>query len=200
MMPLAAGLKLRDELLSLVQFAPEPVHLSAARLGNAWPAYRAFSLRIEATRFRCAALSFAMAAGPSAWRLLLSHLGLGLTTFTSAIHYPLRGLPFNRPTRSAGRNCTRGRPAAKARPRPNKESRRAMPDVHVVFSGDRWTCEIGGRSARHTPHKKRRLGRAGISQKTRTASSSSMARTARSVRRTLTGTTRETSPASGTAG
>jgi hypothetical protein len=76
-------------------------HLSAARLGNAWPAYRAFSLRIEATRFRCAALSFAMAAGPSAWRLLLSHLGLGLTSFTFATHYPLRGLPFKGPTRSA---------------------------------------------------------------------------------------------------
>jgi hypothetical protein len=28
-------------------------HFSAARLGNAWPTWRAFSLRIAATRFRC---------------------------------------------------------------------------------------------------------------------------------------------------
>jgi hypothetical protein len=65
-----------------------------------------------------------------------------------------------------------------------------MPDVHVVFSGDRWTCEIGG---------KKRSAHTTQEEKTRTASSSSIARTARSVRRTPTGTTREASPASGTA-
>ena len=64
MMLLAAGSELCDELLSLVELAPEPGSHPAARFGNGWPA-RAFSLRIAATRFRCAARSPVIAAGPS---------------------------------------------------------------------------------------------------------------------------------------
>jgi hypothetical protein len=67
-------------------------HFSAARFGNASPAWRAFSLRIAATRFRCRALSSPMAAGPSALPLLLSHLGLTSAT----TRYPPRGVANQR--------------------------------------------------------------------------------------------------------
>jgi hypothetical protein len=92
MMPLAAGLKLRDELLSLVELAPEPVPPLGRAFRERLARVAAFSLRIAATRLRCAARSCAMAAGPSAWGLLPPDLGLRLTSSTSPPHYPLRGL------------------------------------------------------------------------------------------------------------
>jgi hypothetical protein len=77
-------------------------HLSAARFGNACPAKRAFSLRIAATRFRCWALSSPMAAGPSALRLLLSHLGPTSPTLRPSTRRAGRDSAGSPPPRNGG--------------------------------------------------------------------------------------------------
>ena len=72
-----------------------------------------------------------------------------------------------------------------------------MPDVHVVPSGNLWACEIDGhtRSTHETQEEAIKEGR--DLAEDQNGELSFTARTARSARRTPTGTTRATSPGSG---
>ena len=63
-----------------------------------------------------------------------------------------------------------------------------MPDVHVVPSGDRWVCEIGGKNRSTHTTQEEAISTDVTSLRSRAASSSSTARVDRSARRTRTGT------------